>query len=1041
VSVLASLFDITRKDLKRMRPMAQRINALEPTIQSLSDAQLRAKTDEFRQRLQNGETLDDLLIEAFAVVREVARRTLGMRHFDVQLIGGMVLHEGKIAEMKTGEGKTLVAALPLYLNALTGRGVHLVTHNDYLARRDREWMGPIYEFLGLTVGCLQHSMEEAAERKAEYACDITYGVNHEFGFDYLRDNMAQRIEGIAQRDLHYAIVDEVDSLLVDEARTPLILSGPGTKPTAMYERVDKVVGRLHRETDYSVDEKSKTATLTEQGVRQVEQVLNIPNISDIENAELFSHVNAALRAHACYQRDRDYVVREGQVIIVDEFTGRLMFGRRYSEGLHQAIEAKEGVKIERESQTVATITHQNYFRLYEKLAGMTGTAKTEEQEFLKIYNMPVVVVPTNLPMIRADNSDVVYKTEEAKFRGIVGEILHCESRGQPTLVGTRSIEVSEKLSGRLGPEMLRLFAQLSLLHDYLVNAKSLPDAVRAPLRAVLDDRLRVVRREREHLERALEQFEGDPMRMRQPEEQVQLERRLNKVSGLEQTLAGLMEKLGSGQGLSGGEIRRLADVITYEKLEEVKSARLPALLQACAIDPDPGSGANVEALARLIGLDGGTGRLRHLLDTGIPHQVLNAKYHEQEAQIIANAGRSGTVTIATNMAGRGVDILLGGSPQRVADELLQEQGVDPPEAAPEQMPAARERAKAICEEDRKRVLETGGLHILGTERHESRRIDNQLRGRAGRQGDPGSSRFYLSMEDELMRLFGPERFDFLLNRWDECEPIEAKLISRTIENAQRKVEQHHFSMRQHVLQYDDVKNLQREVIYAQRRKVLQGADLTESILESLQRLVEQRVAEFAGSEVHPNDYNLEALYQSLYEIFPIHFYLKPEDLQGKRHEELLALLQATIAQAYNDREQDLGPETMRDIERMITLNVIDTKWVDHLDAMEFLEEGIGLRGYGGTDPLVAFKKEAFETWQTLLAGIQEEIARLMFRVQLVREEKRRPSPYDQVYARSGKEEEPEKPRPFKKKTGRVGRNDPCPCGSGKKYKRCCMGKA
>ena len=991
--------------------------------------------------MANGESLDDLLVEAFAVVREASVRTVAMRHFDVQLIGGMVLHEGKIAEMKTGEGKTLVATLPIYLNALTGKGVHLATHNDYLAKRDREWMGPIYEFLGLTVGLIQHDMDEA-DRVVAYLSDITYGTNTEFGFDYLRDNMRTTLDLVVQRGLNYAIVDEVDSLLIDEARTPLIISGPGQKPTAMYKRVDAVLHRLTRETDYMVDEKAKTATLTDQGVRKVEGLLNIQNLSDTENLQAFSHVNAALRAHACYKRDVDYVVRDGQVILVDEFTGRLMFGRRYSEGLHQAIEAKEGVKIERESQTLATVSIQNYFRMYEKLAGMTGTAKTEEPEFTKIYGLPVVVIPTNKPMIRADNPDLVYKTEEGKFRGITGEILRLHSRKQPVLVGTRSIEVSEHLGGRLSAESLQLFARLMLLHDKLLETRKLDENQSRELRAVMRERLHGVERERKRLQDAVDVFEINPSRPTPPEEMKQIEQRLKRVAAVEDALMSAIEKLEAGQDL-GGEMRRIADLIAYQKLDEVRVARLPALCQAFGIPTDPCCEESVVALANIIGLDGHTYDLRAVLQEGIPHQVLNAKYHEMEAQIIAGAGRSGTVTIATNMAGRGVDILLGGNIERMARDLLKERGLDPDgeqEIPAEARQAALAEAKRVYEEDRQRVLELGGLHILGTERHESRRIDNQLRGRSGRQGDPGSSRFYVSMEDELMRLFAPERLDFLLGGWEECQPLEYRIVSRTIENAQHKVEIHNFSMRQHLLQYDDVKNLQREVIYRDRRRVLEGADLRESVIASLHALVASRVREYANPEVHPDEWDLEKLYQSLYEIFPIHLYMRPEELRDVPPREVMERMQALVTQAYEDREQQLTLEVMRDLERMITLRVIDTKWIDHLDAMDFLEEGIGLRGYAGVDPLVAFRKEAFTEWEGLQAAIQEEIAKLMFRVQVVRERTRpQASPFQEVYASHGGDEEPEPKRPERVK--KVGRNDPCPCGSGKKYKKCCLGKA
>jgi preprotein translocase subunit SecA len=1038
MSILAKIFDVTRKDLRRMWPMARRITALEPQMQALADAQLRAKSDEFRARLADGETLDDILIEAFAVVREAAVRTVGLRPFDVQLIGGIVLHEGKIGEMKTGEGKTLVATMPLYLNALTGKGAHLVTHNDYLAKRDREWMGPIYEFLGLTVGMLQHDIEDPALRRASYMCDIAYGMSSEFGFDYLRDNRASTIEEVVQRELNYAIVDEVDSLLVDEARVPLILAGPGTKPAALYQRVDRVVRQLKRDQDYVVDEKAKVATLTDVGMERAERLLSITNLSDLENAEVFSHVNAALRAHACYHLDVDYVVREGQAIIVDEFTGRLMFGRRYAEGLHQAIEAKEGVKIERESQTIATITVQNYFRLYEKLAGMTGTAKTEEQEFVKIYGMPVVVIPTHKPMIRTDNPDAVYKTEEAKFRGITGEILQLKSRGQPVLVGTRSIQVSESLSDRLKPAKLQLFAQLTLLHDQLSDIKSLNDAQQRELEAVLRERLAITRRERRELEKATEHFDQSPARMVRPDELQQIERRLRRVGRVEEDLQAIIEKLNKREGLGGGELHRMADLITFQQLEDVPAPRIALLTRACGLNADPTAPGNLEALAARISLEGNLEELATALREGIPHQVLNAKYHEQEAKIIANAGRSDTVTIATNMAGRGVDILLGGNPQRIAQDWLEANG-GWENATEEQRAEALAKGRQMTEQDRQRVLAVKGLHILGTERHEARRIDNQLRGRSGRQGDPGTSRFYVSMQDELMRLFAPERFDFLLSRWNECEPVEARLVSGSIENAQRKVEAMHFSSRQHILKYDDVRNLQREVIYRQRRRVLEGADLKDSVLDGMRSFVERQAKEFASPEIHPDDWNLQGLYDALFEIFPIHQYAQPDDLRARKtFPELVEYLQGLIVTAYEDRDKELGAEVLRDLERRITLYVIDTKWIDHLDAMDYLEEGIGLRGYAGVDPVIAFQKESYDYWLSLQQSIQEDLVRYLFRVQIVREQPKRPE-YHEIHASGGDGDE-EPPQPVK--VGRkVGRNDPCPCGSGKKYKKCCMAKA
>jgi len=829
MGLLGNLLDDNAREVKRYEKRVRLINSLESGIKVLTDEQLRDKTVEFKQRLERGESLDDLLPEAFAVVREAARRTLGQRHYDVQLIGGMVLHDGKIAEMKTGEGKTLVATLPTYLNALTGRGVHVVTVNDYLARRDSEWMGQIYRFLGLSVGLIVHGLNYEQRREA-YAADITYGTNNEFGFDYLRDNMVTTPAGLVQRELHYAIVDEVDSILIDEARTPLIISGEADKPTELYYRVAKVIPRLRAEDDYHVNEKDRVVTLTERGVSRVESMLGIDNLYEDVHTEVAHHVNQALKAHTLFKRDRDYVVKDGQVIIVDEFTGRLMFGRRYSEGLHQAIEAKEGVKIERESQTLATITFQNYFRMYEKLAGMTGTAATEEPEFRKIYKLEVIVVPTNKPMIRQDLPDVVYRTEEGKFRAVVEEIVARHAQGQPVLVGTISIEKSERLSG------------------------------------MLDRR-------------------------------------------------------------------------------------------------------------------------------GIPHQVLNAKYHEREAEIVAGAGQRGMVTIATNMAGRGTDIVLGDG-----------------------------------------VPELGGLHIIGTERHESRRIDNQLRGRAGRQGDPGSSQFFISLEDDLMRLFGSENIMGLMDKlgMDDSVPIASKLVSRTIENAQRRVENRNFEIRKHVLEYDDVMNQQREVIYAQRRAVLLGENLRANILDMLEKVVGDTVAMFSGDSQFPEEWDLPSLLEYCDNLFLPNHGLTAEQIAALTKDEVRELLLEQAIALYEQREQMFGSELMREIERAVMLQVVDSKWMDHLDAMDMLREGIGLRAYGQRDPLVEYRREGYEMFQDMINAIQEDIVRYLMRVTPKVTEAVREEPQNVTTNRD--EEEPARPV----HTGpQVGRNDPCPCGSGKKYKKCC----
>ncbi len=884
LGVLRALFDDNAREIKKLQRTVDVINSLEPEMRRLSDSQLRAKTDEFKARLKAGETLDDLLPEAFAVVREAARRVLGMRPFDVQLMGGIVLHQGRIAEMKTGEGKTLVATMPAYLNALTGRGVHIVTVNDYLARRDSEWMGGIYRFLGLSVGLIVHGLD-IPERQRAYRADVTYGTNNEFGFDYLRDNMALHASELVQRELYYAIIDEVDSILIDEARTPLIISGPAEKPTDLYYRIARIIPKLQPGVDYQVDEKAHTVALTESGVRKVEKLLGIDNLS--EDLELAHHVYQGLRAHALMKRDRDYVVKDGKVIIVDEFTGRLMFGRRYSDGLHQAIEAKEGVKIERESQTLATITFQNYFRMYEKLAGMTGTAATEEEEFRKIYGLDVVVIPTHKPMIRVDHPDVVYRTEKGKFEAVVEEIAACHARGQPVLVGTVSIEKSEMLS-----QMLR--------------------------------------------------------------------------------------------------------------------------------------------------------------KRGIPHQVLNAKYHEQEAKIIAQAGRVGMVTIATNMAGRGTDILLGGNPEYLAKEELLKRGYPshvvaeaaeygPPSS--EEVARAREEYRKLVAEFKKqtdaeheKVVALGGLHVIGTERHESRRIDNQLRGRAGRQGDPGSSRFYVSLEDDLMRLFGSDSIAGLMDKlgMDDSAPITHPLVTRAIEAAQKKVESRNFEIRKHVLEYDDVINQQREVIYSQRRRVLLGEDLRETIKDMIAKVISSLVARHTGESKYPEDWDLAGLIASSEQLFLPPGKVRAEDLAalGSRERIEEFLFNEALAQ-WRAREEEFGSENMRELERLIMLRVVDAKWMDHIDAMDQLRQGIGLRAYGHSDPLVEYKLEAYAMFQEMIASIQEDVVRYLFRVRLQPlPEERRPR---QLFLNRGEGEGAPQPR----RQRRVGRNDPCPCGSGKKYKRCC----
>ncbi|MGB9859529.1 MAG: preprotein translocase subunit SecA, partial [Moorellaceae bacterium] len=842
---LRHILDDNARELKKLSHQVAAINAWEPEISALSDADLQGKTAEFRRRLEQGASLDELLPEAFAVVREASKRVLGLRHFDVQLMGGIVLHQGRIAEMKTGEGKTLVATLPAYLNALTGRGVHIVTVNDYLARRDSEWMGKIYRFLGLSVGLIVHGLD-AGERRRAYAADITYGTNNEFGFDYLRDNMALHPEEVVQRELYYAIIDEVDSILIDEARTPLIISGQAEKPTEMYYTVARIIPRLKPEEDYRVDEKAKVVTLTEAGVAKVEKLLGVDNLYDEAHIELAHHVQQALKAHTLMKRDRDYVVKDGQVIIVDEFTGRLMFGRRYSEGLHQAIEAKEGVKIERETQTLATITFQNYFRMYEKLAGMTGTAATEEEEFRKIYGLDVVVIPTHKPMIRVDYPDVIYRTEKGKFQAVVEEIVRRHAQGQPVLVGTISIEKSERLS-----EMLK--------------------------------------------------------------------------------------------------------------------------------------------------------------KRGIPHQVLNAKYHEKEAEIIAQAGRLGAVTIATNMAGRGTDIMLGGNPEFLAKERMRKAGYAPeiiaeatgfgPVSSPEVEEARRvyqqflAEAKKETEAEHQKVVALGGLHIIGTERHESRRIDNQLRGRAGRQGDPGSSRFYISLEDDLMRLFGAENIAGLLDRlgMDDSTPIDHPLVSRSIESAQKKVEAHNFDLRKHVLEYDDVLNQQREIIYRQRRQVLTGTDLSPIIEDMITTVVDRTIERFAGDSKYPEEWDWEGFLEYASKLFlPGCDTSLAQTLREMTKDEVYEFLREKALELYRQREKELGADTLRELERVILLKVVDAKWMDHLDAMDQLRQGIGLRAYGQRDPLIEYKFEAYQMFQEMIASIQEDVVRYLYHVRVVVPEERRP---------------------------------------------------
>ncbi len=811
------------RTLKRIRPIVSAVNELEPRIQPLSDAQLMAKTAEFREKLSQGATIDDILPEAFAVVREASRRTTRMRHFDVQLVGGVVLHQGKIAEMKTGEGKTLVATLPAYLNALDGHGVHVVTVNDYLAKRDTEWMGAVYRFLGLTVGTIQHGLDDAARRTA-YGSDITYGTNNEFGFDYLRDNMKFRLEDLAQREFNFAIVDEVDSILIDEARTPLIISGPTQQSTQLYYRADSLVRRLQKDRHFTIDEKSRTVSIQEAGVAEAERALGISNLYDLANMEVVHAVNTSLKAHHLFKRDVDYMIQDGKVVIVDEFTGRLMPGRRYSDGLHQALEAKERVRVEEEYQTLASVTFQNYFRMYKKLAGMTGTAATEAQEFRHIYGLDVVEIPTNKPLVRLENPDVVYRTAREKWDAAAEEIAELHEKGRPVLVGTISIEKSEHLSALL--------------------------------------------------------------------------RRKN-----------------------------------------------------------------------------------------IKHVVLNAKYHEMEAQIIAQAGRVGAVTIATNMAGRGVDILLGGNPEYLARERLKKSGIDPLKATPEQFETCLAEVREVTEKEHDAVVGLEGLHVLGTERHEARRIDNQLRGRAGRQGDPGSSRFYLSLEDDLMRIFGSDRISGLMARigMGEGVPIEHNMITKAIERAQKQVEGQNFTIRKHLLQYDDVMNKQRETIYGQRRRILKGEDQHEYFLGLIDSLVDWMLDTYANKDKSPEEWEKDALRQAVQAQFGLDIETLKIDWEGVIYDELRETIAQALRRTYEEKEKLLG-KFMREFERMILLQVIDTRWKDHLLEMDHLKEGIGLRGYGQKDPLIEYKKEGFNMFQSLLDRIEEDAVRYLFLVQPVMEQ-------------------------------------------------------
>lgn len=905
--------DLNEKEVKKVSKIADKVMAYDEEMQALTDEQLREKTAEFQKRVQEGgETLDDILPEAFAVCREGAWRSLGMKHFYVQIIGGIVLHQGRISEMKTGEGKTLVATLPAYLNALEGKGVHVVTVNDYLAKRDMEWMGKLYTFLGLTVGCVIHGISEE-ERRAAYLADITYGTNNEYGFDYLRDNMVVYKEAMMQRELNYAIIDEVDSILIDEARTPLIISGKGDKSTDMYKRADGFVRTLKVEDDFTIEEKDKQIALTDEGVEKCEKYFGVENFSDPENMEINHHVLQALKARNMMKRDVDYIVKDGEIVIVDEFTGRLMFGRRYSDGLHQAIEAKENVLVRSESKTLATITLQNYFRMYQKLAGMTGTAKTEESEFRDIYNMDVVVIPTNKPVVRNDLQDAVYATEKGKYKSIVDRVEEAHKKGQPVLVGTISIEKSELIA----------------------------DALK---------------------KRGIKDF-----------------------------------------------------------------------------------------------------------------NVLNAKQHEKEAQIIAEAGRLGAITIATNMAGRGTDIILGGNPEFEAKKEMAANGYDEDAIAfatsfvqsdDEELLKAREEYRKLLEkykEERKaeqeKVVELGGLYIIGTERHESRRIDNQLRGRSGRQGDPGQTQFCISTEDDLMRLFGGERMQNIIQRLgvEEDEAIEAKMITKQIENAQKKVEGKNFSIRKYVLQYDNVMNKQREIIYGERKKVLFGENLREDLVSMTHQLIDEVVDPVVVASKFAEEWDFETINKGLRKITPAFEPLDfdKETLADMDEESLKAGLYADFEDLYKAKEEEIGEERLREVERMILIRVVDNKWMDHIDAMDQLKSGIGLRGLGGQDPAAAYAQEGFDMFELLISSIKEDFVKFCYNVTVQTTTERkdvigtgesRKDEFDEEAVMSGGQDVPagaivpereHKQQTVRRDAPKVGRNDPCPCGSGKKYKHCC----
>jgi preprotein translocase subunit SecA len=1030
------------RELKRLSGRVVEINALEPEMQQLPDAEFPLRTLKLKERLAQGATLDEILPEAFALCREAGRRTLNMRHFDVQLIGGMVLHEGRIAEMKTGEGKTLVATLPCYLNALEGKGVHLVTVNDYLAKRDAAWMGPIYRLLGLSVGVIVHDLSDD-ERRAAYGCDLTYGTNNEFGFDYLRDNMKFDLKDYVQRPHHYAIVDEVDSILIDEARTPLIISGSSDEVTDKYFRVDKVIPHLIEKEDYEVDEKHRQATPTDSGIAKAEKLLGIENLYDPANIEYNHHFQQALKAHTLFKLDRDYVVKDGEVIIVDEFTGRLMPGRRWSDGLHQAVEAKEGVKIESENQTLATVTFQNYFRMYTKLAGMTGTAETEAAEFEKIYNLEIIIVPTNRELIRHEYADVVYRTEREKFNAVIEEIKEYHLRGQPVLVGSIAIEKSERLS-------------LALKKAGVVPAR-LQEAGKAA--GMEGPKLKIwVERLAQSPNLGLEWLTRVGVGIST------LKEMLNQ--GRYKTL--LTDANGTGQTFLEAVLKRAPKGYPYNEVPPADESLLSDLV-ALANNTEE---KYLPLLDCLIGLRCRPARVAEVMGMKeVKHNVLNAKQHEREALIVAQAGRVGSVTVSTNMAGRGTDILLGGNPETMAreefrksPEKYREQGInpEPPERPPEgsgmdvfggyveayaawrkQWAEFINRFKAVTDTEHASVVALGGLHILCTERHEARRIDNQLRGRAGRQGDPGSSRFYLSLQDDLMRIFANEWVSSFMERlgMEEGIAIESKLISKRIEAAQKAVEAQNFESRKHLLEYDDVMNKQRETIYGLRRQLLEGTDQKEFVMDAADRVVGWLVERFCPKDQHADQWNMNGLRTEFWGRFGVDLKKHELPLDPKRIEDLSTLLEDLVHKHYDEREQVWSAERMRLHERMVMLQVVDGQWKDHLLAMDHLKEGIGLRGYSQRDPLVEYKRESFEMFEALMDRVEDETLRYLFLMRTPEEEEEMIRQYQQRKRREQREMQMvgagtmEKPQQVIRRE-KVGRNDPCPCGSGKKYKKC-----